>query len=114
MKRILLLFIVLLSVYGCRTGRHISGKERVDNALNSWIGSSKSELVAIHGAPSQTYPTDDGAYILVFFVKKCKIQFFIDRNDKIYNSTWDGCYKSATINNWQKYPSGNYNQQQYQ
>ncbi|GEM_PF-2656168 len=98
MKKFILPFaFTLLILSGCHTSKQVT------RALDTWIGSKKSELIAIHGAPSQTYTQDEGNYIIVFFVKKCKIQFFVDQNDIITRSTWDGCYKASTINNWSKY-----------
>jgi hypothetical protein len=84
MKKLLLFTIILIALYGCHTS----------------AGSNKSQVIAIHGAPSSIYDVGDGSHIVIFFVKKCKIQFFVDRNNIITGSTWDGCYKASTIKNW--------------
>jgi hypothetical protein len=94
MKKLLLFTIILIALYGCHTSAGVS------RALETWNGSNKSQVIAIHGAPSSIYDVGDGSHIVIFFVKKCKIQFFVDRNNIITGSTWDGCYKASTIKNW--------------
>jgi hypothetical protein len=84
----------------------------VTRALDSWIGSTKSQIVARKGAPSSEYALDSGDHILVYKTnwysaagdhnEDCVIQFYIGNNGKIYKTMWQHCSKNSTARNWRK------------
>lgn len=107
MKRNLLLFVVCtLGLSSCYT---FSGASM---AISTWDNHSKRELISQWGAPNQVFPNEDGE-ILVYYGNStshrkawtwsvvesgtCKIQFFIDKSERIYTHSFENCENKYII-----------------
>jgi len=81
--------------------------------MDSWNGCSKQELISQWGAPNQVFPLDDGE-ILIFYgntkyshnvmtggvsgAGACKMQFFINHSEKVYNNRFENCGRKYIMN----------------
>ena len=106
----IIFYVILLSLIytGC------ASREDVSRALDSWIGSSKAELIALKGAPTNEYQIDIRNHIVVYdrdwyatyydtgAYETCKIQFYVGADGIIYKTMWEHCSKKVTIENWMK------------
>lgn len=64
MRRIILITLVAVVSAGCAT---TAGYEKI---LNSWVGSSESNLISSWGPPQSTYVLDDGGKVLSYDNKR--------------------------------------------
>lgn len=107
MKRIIIISaIILMGLSSCYTYQDAVW------SMSKWDNHTKQELVSQWGAPNQVFSNEDGE-ILVYYGNTtshrkswtwsvvesgtCKIQFFIDKNERIYAHTFDNCENKYII-----------------
>jgi hypothetical protein len=101
MKKLLFFFVLItILLSSCYTYEHAVW------SISTWDNHTKRELISQWGAPNQVFTTDDGE-ILVYYGNSishrkawtwsvvesgtCKIQFFIDRSERIYTHSFENC-----------------------
>ncbi len=107
MKKNLLFFVFIIPILSsCNT------YSKAERAISTWDNRTRQELISQWGAPNQVFPTDDGE-ILVYYGNTtthrktwtwsvvesgtCKIQFFINKSERIYNHSFDNCENKYII-----------------
>jgi len=91
MKKIVFILLIL-SMGSCHPIK------KAARAMDTWIGKSKSEILSYWGQPKKT-EQDDLGEILTYFGQDenykrggvCTIQFYIDKNERVYNRKWENC-----------------------
>ncbi len=105
-KHIILLLFSVLMFNGCASLD--LNKKQTDQAIevmNSWIGSSKQELLLKWGAPANVTSDGNGGEILTFhehdkifinntfLTRRYSYSFYLDANQKVYH----GKYRRETL-----------------
>lgn len=83
-----LIFITFFYLIGCATQAN----------LDTWVGSSRDELILTYGAPSRTVQLDDGSTLIEFSHQRfhsgneyyCTARFLISKSGLVKNVKADG------------------------
>lgn len=101
MKKYSILLAVVLLV-GC-----VTPTERVNNALDSWLGLNENQLIAQYGVPSGVYHSRGMKFVTFYtsslgstvgysgiprryYTRSCSITFGIDEDGIIQTYSWKG------------------------
>lgn len=103
----LFLLAFIMGLAGCVTA------EKVDSRLTAWVGRDADDLAASWGAPNGNYEKRDGGKILTYDrsvvrsvgsmdnpqseTSSCKINFTIDKDNKVASFTWSGSTKECDL-----------------